>query len=69
MVTTDRLLRWLCWTLIGFVVVSAVMTLTLSQNPFATDIPESTDFVNRLLIYRGYDQDLYPLAMVGSLAA
>ena len=64
-----RTLRWLCWTLIGFVVVSAVLTLTLNQNPFAQDVPDSTDFVERLVLYRGFDRDVYVLALVSSLVA
>lgn len=68
MVSADRMLRWLCWVLIATVIVSAIMTLTLSLNPFATDIPDTTDFVERLLIFRGYDRDLYPLSVVSNLA-
>lgn len=69
MVAADRLLRWLCWALIATVIVSAIMTLTLSLNPFATDVPNTTDFVERLLLYRDFDRELYPLAVVSNLAA
>lgn len=65
----NRLLRWLCWGLVGFVIVSAVLTLTINQNPFATDIPDDTDFVERLALFRGFDRAVYPLALVSSLAA
>ena len=65
----DRLLRWLCWALIVFVVISALFTLTLSVNPFATPVADNTDFVDKLLTYRGDDQKIYGLVLVGSLAS
>jgi hypothetical protein len=61
------MLRLLCWALIGFTLVTAVMQLTVSQNPFATPVPDSTDFVERLLIFRGDDQKVIGLALVGAL--
>lgn len=68
MIASDRLLRWLCWGLIGSVIVSAAATLTLSVNPFSSGVPDGTDFVDRLLIYRGDDAKIYPLVLIGSLA-
>ncbi len=65
---SDRVLRWLCWGLIGFTIVSAVFTVTLTNNPFATPVPEGTDFVNTLLSYRADDQRIYGIVLVGSLA-
>ncbi|MEA2676294.1 MAG: hypothetical protein QOJ81_435, partial [Chloroflexota bacterium] len=53
MIASDRVLRWLSWSLIGFTLVTAVMQLTVSQNPFATPVADSTDLVERLLVYRG----------------
>jgi hypothetical protein len=67
-VASDRLLRWLCWSLIAFVIVSALGTLTLSGNPFSTPIPAGTDFVDRLLTYRADDQKAYILDLIGALA-
>ena len=64
---TATLIRRLCWTLIAFAIATAIFNLTLSANVFATDIPESTDLVDRLLIYRGWDQQNYPLAVVSNL--
>jgi hypothetical protein len=59
-VSAERLLRWLCWSLVAIVIVSAFTTLTLSQNPFGSDIPDSTELVERLSIFRANDRDLYP---------
>lgn len=63
------MLRWLCWSLIVFVIISALFTLTLSVNPFATPVADNADFVDRLLTYRGDDQKIYGLVLVGSLAS
>ena len=66
---TERLLRQLCWALIAFAIAAALLSATTSVNPFSTDIPESTDFVDRLLTYRNWDQQLYPLALVSNVVA
>lgn len=69
MVASDRMLRWLCWSLIVFVIISALFTLTLSINPFATPVADNTDFVDKLLTYRSDDQKVYGLVLIGSLAS
>ena len=46
---------------------AAILSATTSVNPFSTDIPEGTDFVDRLLTYRSWDQQLWPLALVSNL--
>jgi hypothetical protein len=65
---SDRVLRLLCWSLIGFTIVTAVMQLTLSQNPFATPVPDGTDLVDRLLIYRSDETKVFPLSVVGAIS-
>ena len=71
MIASDRMLRWLCWSLIVFVIISALLTLTLSLNPFGTYVDDTvvTDYVDRLLIFRGNDQLVYGLVLIGSLAS
>jgi len=69
MAAPDRLMRRLCWALIVLAIGAALLSVTTSVNPFSTDIPDSTDFVDRLLTYRSWDHQLYPLALVSNLLA
>lgn len=71
MIAWDRLLRWLCWALVVFVVISTVMTLGLTQNLFVKmpEVPNTTDFAERLALFRAYDAQIYALVLIGSLAA
>ena len=64
---SDRVLRLLCWALIGFTIVTALLQLTVSQNPFATQVSDSTDYVERLLIYRSDDQKIFGVAVFAAL--
>jgi hypothetical protein len=70
-VASDRLLRWLLWTLVVLVIVSAVMQIGVSQNLFLKfpDIPNNTDLVERLATSRTFDQGAYVFTLIGSLAS
>ena len=67
MAEAARLIRWLCWALIVVSIGAAIMSATTAINPFSTDIPEDTDFVERLLTYRSWDQQLYPVALASNV--
>ena len=69
--TSDRLLRWLCWAVVGFTIVTAVLTLGLSQNLFVKfpDVPSGTDLVDRLATGRGYDEQVYLLHLGAGFAS
>ncbi len=69
MAETARITRWLCWALIILSVGAAILSATTSVNPFSTDIPDGTDLVDRLLTYRSWDQQLYPLALVSNVVS
>jgi len=66
---SDKLLRWLCWSLIVFAVATAVMQLALIQNPFQTPIPDNTDLVARLEIIRADDTKAQYLLWLAALVA
>lgn len=66
-IPSDRVLRLLCWALILFTLATAALQLTVSQNPFATPVDESADFVDRLLSYRSDDQKVLGLALVSGM--
>jgi hypothetical protein len=66
-VASDRVLRLLCWALILFALATAALQLTVSQNPFATPVDDSADFVDRLLSYRADDQKVLGLALVSGM--
>jgi hypothetical protein len=66
-IASDRVLRLLCWALILFALASAALQLTVSQNPFATPVPDSADYVDRLLSYRSDDQKVLGLALVSGV--
>jgi hypothetical protein len=67
MAETAKLIRWICWALIVLAIGSAILAATTAVNPFSTDVPEGTDFVDRLLTYRSWDQQLYPLALASNV--
>jgi hypothetical protein len=67
MADTARIIRWMCWALIVLSIGAAILSATTAVNPFSTDIPEGTDFVDRLLTYRSWDQQLYPLGLVSNV--
>ena len=66
---TATIIRRLCWALIVLAIASAILSATTALNPFSTDIPDDTDFVDRLLTYRTWDQQLYPIALVSNLTS
>lgn len=66
-IASDRVLRLLCWALIVFALGTAALQLTVSQNPFGTPVPDSADFVDRLLSYRSDDQKVLGLALVSGI--
>lgn len=68
LIASDRVLRLLCWALIVFALATAVLQLTVSQNPFGTPVPDSADYVDRLLSYRSDDQKVLGLALVSGVA-
>jgi hypothetical protein len=66
-IASDRVLRLLCWALIVFALATAALQLTVSQNPFGTPVPDSADFVDRLLSFRSDDQKVLGLALVSGV--
>ena len=54
-IASDRLLRWLCWTLIVFAVATAVMQLALIRTYGRLRYRTDTDLVARLEIIRADD--------------
>jgi hypothetical protein len=69
MAASDRLIRWLCWALIVASIAAAILSATTAVNPFSTNVPDGTDLVDRLLTYRRWDQQLYPIALVSNVTA
>ena len=68
MVANRQTLTRLSWALVVLVVIAAVVTILLTSGILLTpfDIP---DFVDRLVAIRVDDERLFPLVIVGSLAA
>ena len=67
-----RTLRVLCWTLVVAAVVSAVSQLLLATNLWAggpNEVSPSADLVERLLVFRSNDQEIFGPVLVGGLAA
>lgn len=68
MVASDRLVRWLCWSLVVLVIISAVFTLGFALGIFYKDPGPIDDFVARLEAVRQADQAAFPFVLMGSLA-
>lgn len=68
MVADRRVLTWLSWALVIFVVITAAVTLLLASGILLTpfDIP---DYVDRLMAIRGDQERLLPVIMLGALSA
>ena len=63
-------LSWLCWTLVVFVIASAVLALGISQNILVKppDVPSTTDLVERIAQYRAFDQGANTMFLISNLA-
>lgn len=69
---SDRMLRWLCWGLAVVAVSAAVLQLLLTFGVWAggpTEPGPSDDFVTRIEIFRGNDQEIFPVAFGSNLFA
>ena len=67
-----RTLRVLCWTLVVAAVVAAVSQLLLATNLWAggpNEVSPTADLVERLLVFRSNDQEVFGPILVGGLAA
>lgn len=68
MVTSVRMVRWLCWVLVALAVANAVITLGFALGIGAPPPPgETVDLVDRLLAFRADDQRIFPVVVLGSL--
>jgi hypothetical protein len=71
-VTDQRYLRMLCWGLVVVAVISAVSQLLLTFNIWAggPTLPDpQADLVDRLAVFRGNDQEIFGLVLVGGVAS
>jgi hypothetical protein len=62
----------LCWTLVVAAVVAAVSQLLLATNLWAggpNEVSPTADLVERLLVFRSNDQEIFGPVLVGGLAA
>ena len=68
---SDRLVRQLCWTLVVLAIITAIMSLGITFALFVPfpDIPDGTDFVERLVAIRAADGQLFPFVLIGSVAS
>ena len=68
---SDRILRWLCWALVVFAIASAALALGLQLDLFAPfpEIPDTVDFVDRLVAFRGYDASVAGYVVILSLTS
>lgn len=64
-----QLLRWLAWALAIFVIGNAVFIVGRTVGLFGTppDPPSTTDFVDRLIAFRAFDQSVWPIELAGAL--
>lgn len=64
------MLRWLCWALVVFVIVSAVLSVGISQNVLVKppDVPSTTDLVERIAMFRSFDQESNNIYLISNLA-
>ena len=70
--TDLRVLRMLCWTLVVAAVVAAISNLVLTTNLWAggpNEVSPTADLVERLLVFRSNDQEVFGPILVGGLAA
>ncbi len=68
----QRNLRLMCWGLAATAVIAAVSQLLLTFNIWAggpTEPGPTDDLVARLAVFRGNDQEIFPIVLLGSLAA
>jgi len=71
-VTDLRALRMLCWTLVVAALVSAIFQLLLATNLWAggpNEVSPTADLVERLLVFRSNDQEIFGPVLIGGLAA
>jgi len=67
-----RLLRVLCWTLVVAAIVAAIPQLLLATQLWAggpNELSPTADLVERMLVFRSNDQEIFGPVLVGGLAA
>jgi hypothetical protein len=67
-VTSVRMVRWLCWALVVLAIVSAIVTLLFASGILLPPV-DVEDLVERLVGFRANDTNAFPFVVLGSLAA
>ena len=65
-----KVLKWVLWTLVIFVVASAILSIAISLNLLAQppDLSNTADFVDRLSAINRFDQSVLNITLVSNFA-